>query len=129
MGDFSLLETMRLDEGQVVRRPGHLARAARAAGAFGFAWDQEAVAAAVDAVAAGHRRGAWRVRLLVSPTGVPSVECTPHLHDAARVWRVALASGAIDSNDGFLRYKTTQRDVYDHARAHRPDVDDVLLWN
>ena len=31
--------------------------------------------------------------------------------------------------DPFLHFKTTNRGIYDRARASRPDCDDVLLWN
>jgi len=43
--------------------------------------------------------------------------------------RVALAAQSIDSRHPFLYHKTTQRQVYEAARASQPDADDVLLWN
>ena len=35
----------------------------------------------------------------------------------------------MDGRDPFVLHKTTRRAVYESARASRPDVDDVLLWN
>jgi para-aminobenzoate synthetase/4-amino-4-deoxychorismate lyase len=35
----------------------------------------------------------------------------------------------IDSNNPFLYHKTTNRQVYETAKAAFPDCDDVLLWN
>jgi para-aminobenzoate synthetase/4-amino-4-deoxychorismate lyase len=45
------------------------------------------------------------------------------------VWQIALAPEAVDSRDEFLRHKTTSRDLYNRARATRPEADDVVLWN
>jgi para-aminobenzoate synthetase/4-amino-4-deoxychorismate lyase len=126
---FSLLETMRLQDGQVVRLERHLARLAGSAGFFGFRWDDAAVRAAVSAAVHARPDGGWRMRLLVSMDGAPSVECTPHSPGDPRVWRVAFADLPVDPDDPFLRYKTTHRGTYEVARRARPDVDDVLLWN
>jgi para-aminobenzoate synthetase/4-amino-4-deoxychorismate lyase len=126
--DFSLLETMRIEGGLVVRRGPHLARAAGAAAHFAFSWNATAVDRALDEAAAAHADGRWRLRLLVARSGSATTMCSEHVQEA-RVWRVALAAEAVDSGDEFLRYKTTKRDVYSRARAVRPDTDDVVLWN
>ena len=126
---FSLLETMRLERGLIVRRDRHVARAAAAAAELGFAWNVAAANAALDAAIASHADGAWRTRRLVSPTGDATVECTPLVHDESRVWRVGPAAEPVDSGDPSLRVKTTRREIYEGAKAARPDLDDVLLWN
>jgi len=43
--------------------------------------------------------------------------------------RIALARAPVDSSDPFLCHKTTNRKVYDAARAACPGFDDVLLFN
>jgi len=126
---FSLLETMRLERGRIARRDRHVARAAGAAAELGFAWDVAAANAALDAAAAAHADGVWRTRLLVSRAGDATVECTPLVHDESRVWRVGLAGDPVHSGDPSLRVKTTRREIYERAKAARPDLDDVLLWN
>jgi para-aminobenzoate synthetase/4-amino-4-deoxychorismate lyase len=126
--DFSLLETMRIDRGVIVRREQHLARAALAAAHFGYRWDAAAADRALDDAVAARPDGVWRLRLLVSSSGAATTMCTEHVEDS-RVWRIALAPEAVDSRDEFLRHKTTRRDLYNRARATRPDVDDVVLWN
>ena len=50
-------------------------------------------------------------------------------HERDRVWRVAVGGEPVASGDWFLRHKTTHREVYNRARAARPDSDDVLLVN
>ncbi len=126
---FSLLETMRLESGRVIRLDRHLARASRSAAYFSYPWDEGTARAAVAAQAAAHPDGVWRARLLVAADGTVRVECSPHDAGAPRRWRVALADTPVDETDPFLVNKTTKRDVYERARASRLDVDDVILWN
>ena len=42
--------------------------------------------------------------------------------------KLALAREPVDSNDVFLRHKTSRREVYQRALAQHPGADDVLLW-
>jgi para-aminobenzoate synthetase/4-amino-4-deoxychorismate lyase len=43
--------------------------------------------------------------------------------------RLAIAKEAVDSHNPFLYHKTTNRTVYENAKADFPDADDVLLFN
>jgi para-aminobenzoate synthetase/4-amino-4-deoxychorismate lyase len=126
--EFSLLETMRLDEGTIVRLDRHLARLEGSARHFRYGHDDARIRAAVAAAISTHPQGTWRIRLLVDRDGGPTIECTPYAADG-RPWRVTFATAAVDSHDPFLANKTTHRLVYDTARRARPDVDDVILWN
>ena len=126
--DFSLLETMRLQDGHIVRRHGHLSRVASAARANGFAWDDRRVAAALDAAAATRPAGRWRVRLQLPASGEPTVECTAVPAASERPWKIGFAVDPVDEADPFLRIKTTRRHVYDAARTARAGLDDVVLW-
>lgn len=126
--DFSLLETMRLDEGRIVRLDGHLGRMARAAVTNGFRWDTARVAESLAGIEAARPSGRWRVRLLVSRDGDPTVECAAFPSPPAQAWRVGFAAQPVDVGDRFLRIKTTERRAYEAARRSRPHLDDVLLW-
>jgi para-aminobenzoate synthetase/4-amino-4-deoxychorismate lyase len=126
--DFSLLETMRIHEGVIVRREQHLARAAGSAAYFGYRWDGPEAARALDDAVAAHPTGIWRLRLLVAASGAATTMCTEHVDDP-RVWRIGLTPEGVDSGDESLRHKTTRRDLYTRARATRPDLDEVVLWN
>ena len=126
--DFSLLETMRLEDGRVVRHDEHLARMGAAARTHGFAWDHARVAGALAKAAASQPAGRWRIRLLLAATGEPSVECLAFPQPSGRPWRVALAAEPVDPADSFLRIKTTRRQFYEDARNGRPGMDDVVLW-
>ena len=125
---FSLLETMRLEHGQVERLERHMARMAEAARYFAYPWSESTIREALAAVAREHPQGCWRLRLLLSVDGRPTIECTPHA-DEPRPWRVGFAREPIDPLDPFIQHKTTRRLVYENARREQPDLDDVLLWN
>ena len=128
VGPFSLLETMRLDDGRLMRLDRHLERAADAARFFGIEWNSARVAAACEVAVREHAEGTWRARLLVDRNGLSTVDCmtyTPEGHPR----RVAFAVAPIDDGDPFLFNKTTRRSQYEKARRARPDVEDVLLWN
>jgi branched-subunit amino acid aminotransferase/4-amino-4-deoxychorismate lyase len=127
-GGYSLLETMRVDEGVVARLDRHLARMRGSAETLGFAWREAHVRAAVERARAAHATGLWRMRLVVGRAGAPAASCTPHA-EHARVWRIGVAPSAVDSGDPLLRHKTTARGIYTAARASRADLDDVLLRN
>jgi para-aminobenzoate synthetase / 4-amino-4-deoxychorismate lyase len=125
--DFSLLETMRLDGGRIVRQDGHLARMAAAARTHGFAWHEPRVVQALANAASQRATGRWRIRLLVDGDGTPAVECLPFPPASERPWKVAFTVDPVD-DDPLLRVKTTRRATYDAARHARPDADDVILW-
>jgi len=87
---FSLLETMRLEHGRVERLERHMARMAEAARYFAYPWSESTIREALAAVAREHPQGCWRLRLLLSVDGRPTIECAPHA-DETRPWRVPLA--------------------------------------
>jgi para-aminobenzoate synthetase/4-amino-4-deoxychorismate lyase len=125
---FSLLETMRLEQGRVPRLERHLARMSEAARYFSYQLNEAAVRGAISALTREHPEGCWRVRLLLSPDGHPTIECTPHAGET-RAWRVDFAREPVDARDPFILHKTTRRVIYETARRSVPGVDDVLLWN
>jgi para-aminobenzoate synthetase/4-amino-4-deoxychorismate lyase len=125
---FSLLETMRLEHGRVERLERHIARMAEAARYFEYQWNEAAVREAVNSVTFDHRDDSWRVRLLLSADGSPTIECTPHVPDTRR-WRLDFALEPVDPQNPFVLHKTTHRIVYEAARRSKSEVDDVLLWN
>ncbi len=126
---FELLETLRLADGEMVDAVRHLARMAGAAAHFQFAWRGEAARAALDAVAARHPIGRWRVRLLCARDGAVRAEAF-NLPDTPLPVRVALAACPMPDSDGeFNRHKTTRRGHYDAFAPADPQTFDTLLWN
>jgi para-aminobenzoate synthetase/4-amino-4-deoxychorismate lyase len=66
--------------------------------------------------------------MLADRDGSVRVEALP-LNPTPDPMRVALAAEPVSSSNVFLFHKTTRREVYERARAARPDLDAVLLWN
>ena len=110
-------------------REAHLRRLADSAEYFGYPLALAAVAARLDALAA-ELTGPAKVRLLVAAAGQIEAEARP-LADGAlpQPARLGLARQPVSSADVWLYHKTTRREVYEAARAGRPDCDEVALWN
>ena len=125
---FELLETMRLEQGEVKRLGQHLRRMEESAEYFGFPFCEADIREAVhDAVRNAAPEPAL-VRLLLAETG----ETVARLH-RLDAWperpRVRLAHGPVDSETPFLFHKTTARNTYDLMRAGAGDAFDALLYN
>ncbi|KQV13981.1 hypothetical protein ASC97_12250 [Rhizobium sp. Root1203] len=131
MTDFSLIETLRFDpDAGFVRLRLHLARLSRSARRVGFP-EPAAAAAKLDEAVAGASRG-LRVRLTLDRQGLMEVTTAPFTPlPADTPWTVRIATSRLDSNDKILRLKTTNRAVYDTARAEyaSSDADEVVMLN
>ena len=153
---FELLETLRWEPCPGLRGyrllPEHLARLQDSARYFGFRVNPEAVERVLETLASRLSQRPHKVRLTVGPEGELRWEVEPlpngepfrelaelgehpgaETDEGPRPLRLALAPGPVDAMDPLLFHKTTRRQVYDEAladaRALRPDLDDVLLWN
>jgi para-aminobenzoate synthetase / 4-amino-4-deoxychorismate lyase len=127
--EFELLETLLWRRGRgYFLLEAHLKRLRDSADYFGFAVDADAVRHQLLTVAERFTAPRYRVRLRVNRYGEAQVEHAS-LAPERRVWRVALAHEPVNPREVFLYHKTTHRQVYERARAARPDCDDVILWN
>ncbi|MYM69419.1 aminodeoxychorismate synthase component I [Pseudoduganella sp. FT55W] len=134
--DFDIFETMyATPAGGIRHRERHLKRLAASAVYFGFPWDEKAANAYMDAASAmlEPEHAAYRVRLAISPSGAFSVQHAP-LATLAGPVRVLLADDASDftnSEDLFLRHKTSIRARYDAAwrDAEAQGAFDTLFFN
>ena len=130
---FQLLESLRLENGQIARVPAHLARIQQAALAFHFADASqlptlvEALTARLQALTQAHPVGLFKVRLLVDDRLNITAEAAP-LGDAAQPVRVALATQPMPPADAFIRHKTTRRTAY-AAFSAPAGCFDTLLYN
>jgi para-aminobenzoate synthetase / 4-amino-4-deoxychorismate lyase len=108
----------------------HTARLRDSADYFGFRFDQAAWLDRLEEVCRALPPVEHKVRVSLSRSGALEVSAIPLSEISRRpVQRVALAQHPIDSGDVFLYHKTSQRAIYEAARAARPDRDDVILWN
>jgi para-aminobenzoate synthetase / 4-amino-4-deoxychorismate lyase len=126
---FALVETLRLEGGAFPLLARHLARLRSSARHLGFRLDAGAAEAALDREAARAAGDARRVRLVVGARGEVRTESGPVPPPAGGPVPVALATARASRRDPALFQNTTRRDLYDAARAERPDAFDVLLSN
>ncbi len=127
--DFRLLETIGwTPEGGFSLLSRHLERLRESAACFRFACDIPAVQALLEN-AVLDLVGPSKVRVLVSQDGAIVCEGIDVGELPQAPLRVSLAAQPIDKADVFLYHKTTRRDMYQRARATRPEADAVLLWN
>lgn len=126
---FDILETLRLEAGQLHAAGLHLARMARAAQHFGYPFRADDAQAAMAHLAQAHPLGLFRVRLLLNRLGqlqaqAVAMEATP------TPVRIQLADRPLEAaHSEFVRFKTTQRAHYDAFAPQQAGVFDTLLWN
>lgn len=122
-----LIETLRWEpETGAARRVRHLARLDAGCAALGIARLPGEAEALLDAVTGP---AALRLRLTVGLDGRAELTQAP-LPPAKPLWRVAIAPARVDSASPWLRLKTTERALYDTARAALPEgVDELIFLN
>lgn len=125
---FELLESMRLDDGQLMRLDAHLARLRAAAEHFGHRLDEAAVLQALNQLAAAHPTGVHKVRLRVAADGQVHAEAAALPQPAATPPCVRLADRPMPAADDFIRHKTTRRQAY-APFAPSAGSFDTLLFN
>ena len=126
---FELLETMlwKPESGYLLLGR-HLKRLLQSADYFGFRVELLDVRDELERYATTLPAAPHRVRLVLSRQG--AIDITSRPQDADEGFpEIAFAADAIDPANPFLYHKTTNREVYEHALAARPDFTDVLLYN
>ncbi len=74
--------------------------------------------------------GPCKVRVVVGQNGRISLHTEPLAKgNLPEPVRLGLAADPIHFGNTWLYHKTTHRQMYEAARASRPDCDDVILWN
>lgn len=107
----------------------HLQRLTGSAQYFGFQADLAALRASLATTAKELPGETHRVRLVVDRHGQAQISSEPFASQSQRPWTVTLDDRPVQSDDPFLRHKTTHRQTYDEASARWPEVDEVALWN
>lgn len=122
-----LIETMLWDGSGVPRLALHRARLCSSAARLGWADPRRAMEAGLD----GLRPPAdpARLRLTLDASGRVAAEIHP-LPPAADRWHVSVSPHRLRSDDPWLSVKSTNRALYDAARASLPaGVDEVIFLN
>ncbi|MES9856376.1 MAG: aminodeoxychorismate synthase component I [Sedimenticola sp.] len=128
--DYRLLETMLWQpESGIFLLNEHLHRLEETSRYFDIPLEVDAVNLAIQRVCQPLEKKEHKIRLLVSRDGAFEVEHYPLQSSEETSALVTLAKEPVDSREVFLFHKTTNRAVYEKARADFPDCDDVILWN
>ena len=123
-----LIETFGWWPGQGVPRfDQHMARLSGSAATFGFTVDRPHIDALVASLCGA---SALRCRLTLGSGGVADLIYSLLPDAVDRPWKLALAGDRVASTDRWLRHKTTNRQIYDRARAALPEgVDELIFLN
>ena len=124
--EFSLLESLLLENGRYFLKEAHLQRMSRSARYFGFPFDLKTILEKLAKVADKQPEGTYKVRCLLGQDSSISIE-SQKIASAPLLPEVVLADHPVDCENPFLYHKTTHRTIYDeHTKS---GFYDVLLWN
>jgi para-aminobenzoate synthetase/4-amino-4-deoxychorismate lyase len=129
--DFSLLETIlwQPQNGYFVLNY-HLQRLQDSANYFGFKVNINNVKTQLDQLTKSFANQDYKLRLFLDSQGEIIYETIPLLPvNNQEFVKLGICCTPVDSTNIFLYHKTTNRQVYEIAKAAFPDCDDVLLWN
>jgi len=129
--DFSLLETIlwQAHDGYFVLDY-HLQRLKNSAIYFDFSVDINSLKTQLNKLAESFLNQDYKVRLLLNSDGeitYQTMSLSPVKNQ--ELVKLGMCCTPVDSTNIFLYHKTTNRQVYEIAKAAFPDCDDVLLWN
>lgn len=127
--EFQLLESLGLIDGDYLVLENHFDRLEQSAQYFDYPIDLQAIQRKLVDIASEHTQGKWKVRLLVDKDGQFEYAAKQTSENAVEAVTAVLADNPVSSDDIFLYHKTTNRHVYDSAKANHCGVYDVLLWN
>ncbi len=122
---FRCLETMLYEPKHgILLLNRHLKRLAESADYFDFPFD-ETIRMKLESLSFDQSK---KIRLLLNKEGSFDLQWVdlPAVRDEVRLM---LAKKPVDSDNVFLYHKTTNRTVYETAKADFPEADDVLLFN
>jgi para-aminobenzoate synthetase/4-amino-4-deoxychorismate lyase len=124
---FELLESILHDEDGYFLLDEHLERLAASASYFSFKIDLSAISASLQTHSVGFGPVRLKIRVLLRRDGQFRIESSAF--PLAEPVQLGFAREPIDDRSPFVFHKTTRREIYERARASRPDCGDVLLWN
>jgi para-aminobenzoate synthetase/4-amino-4-deoxychorismate lyase len=128
---FELFETLRASHDAIHHRDRHLARLAASARYFAYPFDAVAAGVALDTACAAMAPSAdYRLRLALDADGVFSTQMAP-LTALVEPVGLLLADSTVQSQELFLRHKTSIRSRYDAAwrAAEARNSFDALFFN
>jgi len=124
---FNLIETTRVEKGEVFLLDYHLQRLEKNAYRFQFPVPISQLKEELLNHVRSISDSLYRLKIAVFPDGKFTFEKNTDI--GSTKLRITLAKNPINPDNLFLYYKTSYRKVYEDARKEAPGFDDVLLWN
>ncbi|MGN8645338.1 aminodeoxychorismate synthase component I [Gracilibacillus sp. HCP3S3_G5_1] len=125
----SLLESLKLDNGNYPLMDYHIQRLNHSAQYFGYPFAMDKVKEELAILANQFKKGVYKVRLVYHPSGKMELECQPVKPIDGPI-RTIVAPTPVDKNNIYLYHKTTNREIYQKIdQATPPHVLSTLLWN
>ncbi len=109
--NFSLIETILLENGKYSDLNLHLERLENSASFFSFTFPRELIISSIENIRVHHKTGRFKVRLLLSGSGELSAEASP-VKKREKI-RVIFSGRKIAGVPETVFHKTTEREVYD----------------
>lgn len=127
--DFSLLESIKLENGNYPLLPYHYSRLHQSADYFKIPINLEHIDKHLKNLALENSKGLFKVRVLVHIDGNFELESQP-VKPMSNSIKVVIASKSIDKENNYLYHKTTNRSLYETFDQEKPDdAMTTLLWN
>jgi para-aminobenzoate synthetase/4-amino-4-deoxychorismate lyase len=128
---FQLLETMLwTPEGGIFLLREHLERLGDSADYFDYPLNLDTLQKQLEEQVKGLSSRRYKIRLLLDERGEVVIERIPlNVEQSTESLHIGMSVEPVKTDNVFLYHKTTNRTVYEQARASRPDCEDVLLWN
>jgi para-aminobenzoate synthetase/4-amino-4-deoxychorismate lyase len=128
---FQLLETMLwTPEGGIFLLREHLERLGDSADYFDYPLNLDPLQKQLEEQVKGLSSRRYKIRLLLDERGEVVIERIPlNVEQSTESLHIGMSVEPVKTDNVFLYHKTTNRTVYEQARASRPDCEDVLLWN
>jgi para-aminobenzoate synthetase / 4-amino-4-deoxychorismate lyase len=123
---FKLLETMKLEDGDLLLLSYHLDRVLATANYFNYPVELKQLKMKITQVCYKYPEGLYKLRMLVGSNGRVDIEAHP-IGQPETLMTGVLSKQAIDEENPFLYHKTTNRTVYKNHQM--PDAETTLLWN
>lgn len=123
---FKLLETMKLEGGEVLLLSYHLDRVLATADYFDYPVERKQLEEKVTHVTKENPEGLCKLRMLIDSNGDINVEVHSIGKPKTSMTGV-LSEQAIDEENPFFYHKTTNRTIYQNHQM--PDAETTLLWN
>ncbi|ANU09561.1 para-aminobenzoate synthase subunit I [Planococcus antarcticus DSM 14505] len=126
---FSLLESLKLEDGKYPLLQYHLARLKDSSSYFHFPGNIQQIERELIKISEKYPTGVYKIRLLLDIKGQTELQVQEVISVEEPI-KCSLALSTVDSKDPFLFHKTTHRKVYEEASGKlREGIFSTLLWN